>query len=249
MTGVFTWTPSPSQGGRTYTITVRVRDPFLPTVTDIESFTVQVENVDDRVHFVRELYRVVLGRDADAAGRNHWVGFLLAGIPRDAVVRGFWESAEHRGIQVDGMYRVYLGRDADAAGRAGWVDQLMRGMSELQLAAAFIGSEEYRLTHPDAFRFVTGLYDDVLGRTPDPVGLDGWLRSGGSREQMTADFLRSAEHRERLVRGWYSRILGRDGELAGVRGWVADLGNGLSWSQAAERFLASDEFFARSASG
>ena len=44
-----------------------------------------------------------------------------------------------------------------------------------------------------------------------------------------------------------ARFLDRVGDTDGIRGWVAALQGGMSRSQAAEGFLASDEFFALAA--
>jgi hypothetical protein len=41
-TGVFTWTPSPDQGGRTYTITARVEDDGIPPLEAYSTFEVTV---------------------------------------------------------------------------------------------------------------------------------------------------------------------------------------------------------------
>src|SRR5262249_42422111 len=79
---------------------------------------------------VQALYRPVLGREADAGGLSAWVQFLKGGGSRAQLVRAFWESAEHRGLQVDQFYATHLRRPADAAGRAHWVAALRAGQSE-----------------------------------------------------------------------------------------------------------------------
>jgi hypothetical protein len=45
-TGVFTWIPSESQGGSTYSITVRVSDSGVPSLSDIETITVTPTEVN-----------------------------------------------------------------------------------------------------------------------------------------------------------------------------------------------------------
>jgi hypothetical protein len=140
------------------------------------------------------LYRTVLGRDADAQGLASWVAFLEAGGTRQQVAAGFWDSPEHRGLEVDQFYATYLHRAADPAGRAYWVDRLMAGTSEAEVANGFLTSEEYGLSHPTTVGYLFGLYGDVLGRAPDADGLDAWLRAaqGGLSPTALADgFLRS----------------------------------------------------------
>lgn len=46
------------------------------------------------VQFVRMIYRNVLNREPDAAGRSHWLGRLNAGSSRGSVMVGFSESPE-----------------------------------------------------------------------------------------------------------------------------------------------------------
>src|SRR5262249_57486753 len=67
--------------------------------------------------YVAQLYHDLLGRGPDP-GAAYWVQWLQAGAPRAEVAGGIWESAEHRGRQVDGLYATYLQRPADAPGRA-----------------------------------------------------------------------------------------------------------------------------------
>ena len=57
-------------------------------------------------------------------------GLLGNGTPRAAVVDSIWESAEHRGVQVDSFYQTFLDRAADAEGRQFYVDSMIGGMSE-----------------------------------------------------------------------------------------------------------------------
>jgi hypothetical protein len=197
--------------------------------------------------YVHSLYRAVLHRAAEPAGLAAWVGALEAGLTRQQVAQGFWESPEHRGLQVDGFYATYLHRAADAPGRASWVSALLAGASEAEVARGFLTSAEYLQAHPDLPGFVRGLYADVLGRTPEAAELAGWVQAGHSRASIADAFLHSPEELARLVGGLYAEFLGREGEPAGVQGWVAGLQGGLSWSQAAVGFLASDEFLARAA--
>src|SRR5262249_11900804 len=120
--------------------------------------------------FVNVLYVDVLGRVADVAGVNYWVGLLQAGFTRAQVAAGVWESPEHRGVQVDALYRALLHRPADPLGVAYWGGLLQAGQTEEQVAAGILASPEYALTHPDAASFVGGLYAAVLGRALDPAG-------------------------------------------------------------------------------
>jgi hypothetical protein len=165
------------------------------------------------------------------------------------VARGFWESAEHRGIQVDLLYETYLHRSADAAGRQAWVDYLMSGRGEADAIAGFLLSDEYQAREPDT-SLVTRLYRDVFGREPDAEGARAWsaaVAAGLDRAGLVAGILSSAEAFLRLTDVAYSDFLHRPADPAGQGGWVAALLSGRSRREdVQESIIASDEYFSRS---
>jgi hypothetical protein len=199
--------------------------------------------------YVRALYQALLGRAADTPGLLHWTQLLEGGAPRPQVVQAIWASPEHRGLEVDQLYAAYLHRAADPAGRTTWVNAMLGGWSEADVARGFLTSEEYRLSHPSMTAYLFGLYSDVMGRAPEPDGLDGWQQAvpGGLNRGVLADaFLRSAEADVNRVNRCYADYLGRAGTPAEVQAWVPALQNGLlSPDRVALAFLASDECFAR----
>src|SRR5262249_5146138 len=147
-TGLFTWTPTAAQAIVNYQVEVQVRDLLASTFTDVTRFTIQVSDTDGAVHYVRALYRDVLEREGEASGINNWVAELRGGVSRQQVTEGFWNSVEHRGLQVDAFYATYLHRAADDVGRANWINALLGGQSEIEVALNFVTSEEYRQAHP-----------------------------------------------------------------------------------------------------
>jgi hypothetical protein len=92
--------------------------------------------------WVTDLYQKLLLRAPDGAGLNGWVNALNAGMPRDTVTLGFYQSAETLGVRVNTLYRTFLGREGEPAGIAGWMPFVAR-QGDLVLAAALAGSEEY----------------------------------------------------------------------------------------------------------
>jgi hypothetical protein len=236
-------------GATTGRITVRGAPGTGYSTTDFTGLTSPPPVVPDpTVEFVDALYRDVLDRDPDAQGMTSWVAILEAGSTRQQVAAGFWDSLEHRGLEVDQFYATYLHRAAEPAGRAYWVDRLRTGTSEAEVARGFLTSAEYQGAHASTTAYLFGLYADVLGRSPDPDGLDAWLgaaRGGLSRAALADAFLHSPEADRVRVERDYATYLGRSGEAAGVAFWLAALEGGQSWAQVAEVFLASDEFFAR----
>jgi hypothetical protein len=202
--------------------------------------------------YVTALYRQVLRREPDAGGLAHWVQFLNHGGTREAVVRGFWESAEHRGLQVDQLYATYLHHPADAQSRVLWVNQLRAGLSEADVTQAILLSPEYAAAHATPAAFVAGLYGDVLGRAGDAGGTARWvaqLSGGGNRADVARAFLASPEAQRRAVDAYYQDFLHRPADAGGEAAWLSALAKRrLSTGQVAEALLASEEFFARVAS-
>jgi hypothetical protein len=203
---------------------------------------------DPEAGFVRELYIDVLGRAADEAEVDAWVAQLQGGATRQQVAEGFWASPEHRGREVDGFYQTYLHRAADNAGRDVWVQQLLAGVPEAEVIRGFLSSPEYTSQHASASAFVTGLYGDVLGRAPSADEVNLWQQaaeSGLSRAALADGVLGSPEAVRNLIGGYYADYLGRRGDPGGEAAWAeALLTGGLSRSQVAAAFLASDEYFA-----
>ncbi len=124
---------------------------------------------------VDALYRDVLGRSADAAGRRFWVDELADGLRFEQVGVYFYGSAEYVEASgsaeryVDRLYSALLGRAADPDGRRYWVDLMTSGRaSPPEIASGFYASVESRRGR------VRALYLDVLGREPDASGLDHW---------------------------------------------------------------------------
>lgn len=174
----------------------------------------------DNTQFVTLLYRNVLGRAPDAGGLSGWVGSLDAGASRASVVAGFSDSTEFKNntsLEVDAfatskvsnehqgqVYRLYLatlGREPDAGGFLNWMNALDTGSQSLKtVAAGFVGSTEFQQNYGSLnnTQFVTLLYRNVLGRTPDAGGLSNWvnaLNNGMSRADVVVGFSDSAEFR------------------------------------------------------
>jgi hypothetical protein len=99
-------------------------------------------------------------------------------------------------------YRLYLaalGRLPDQGGLEVQAHALDAGLTPLQLASNFYHSAEFqtRFGNQSDAQFVTLLYQNVLGRTPDPGGFAvqvNALAQGLSREQLLLNFSESPEN-------------------------------------------------------
>jgi hypothetical protein len=195
----------------------------------------------------------VLAREADEDGLARWVRRLDAGVTRQAVAKGFWESVEHRGMEVDSFYATYLHRTADAGGRASWVRAFESGLTETEVALGFLTSEEYRVRHPGTTDFVNALYADVLKRPPDAGGLAHWMtvyQQPQGRAAVANGILNSTENFLKTLDRYYADFLDRPPDETGRHSWLFQLESHRgTLSSVAEGILSSEEFFARSVSG
>jgi streptogramin lyase len=94
--------------------------------------------------------------------------------------------------------------------------------------------------------FVNTVYEQLLGRSADPGGLNAWvnwLSSGASRAQIVAGIEASREYLTRVVDNLYATLLGRPAEPAGEAGFVAGLANGMTLESVKAIFLGSPEYF------
>lgn len=207
--------------------------------------------VDPNVAYVDALYEELLGRHADPAGLNTWVGALESGMSRLGLVRLLWNSAEHRAQQVDQDYAEFLHRSASDAERSHWTALLMAGISETDIAQAFLNSPEFLSAEPDTGSFIQSLFQDVLGRPADAgavAALAGLLDRGIGRAEVADLVLNSLERDADVVEGYYQQFLGRGASDAERLGWANAIAQGaVDLETVGEAFLASGEFFNRAA--
>lgn len=185
--------------------------------TAVETVAPREENAS----FVAQLYVDLLGRSAEAAGIRYWTGLLAQGASRADVAQGIVQSTEYRERTLRQLYRDWLRRDADELGLAFWVQMLRQGKSWDEVRAGLLGSDEYFNVHGgNQESFLTALYADVLGRTPDATGQAFFaqaLANGAMREQVARIVVQSAEADRRLLNGIYQRLLGRGADEPGLQ--------------------------------
>ena len=117
---------------------------------DLKAPMDQVAN-QDTTKFVARLYKVFLGRKADADGINQWVSQLVDKTNNaKQAAHGFVMSDEFQGRDLsneDYVKTIYIGllnREADPKGLADWVKVLEDGGSRLDIFNGFADSVEFR---------------------------------------------------------------------------------------------------------
>ena len=92
------------------------------------------------------------------------------------------------------VYVAYFNRAADAEGLYFWADKLAEGMDMATIASYFSQSTEAKALYPDTANtsaFVTAVYANVLGRTPDQEGFDFWTTNLNNGAMQPATFVLS----------------------------------------------------------
>lgn len=102
--------------------------------------------------------------------------------------------------QVVRLYDAVFDRAPDPEGLAFWTAHMDNGWSLHRVSGLFITAEEFGLTYgqPDNRSFVHSLYENVLDRPGEALGVEGWTRwldSGTmDRASVVAGFSESQEH-------------------------------------------------------
>lgn len=203
--------------------------------------------VNYNVVFITNLYERVLDRAPAPPELSSWMTQMQAGATPAYLSQQFWQSQEHRTIQVNQDYATYLQQPPDPQGQQYWVNQFLAGASEDEVAEGFLTSQAYTQAHPTNNDYVVGLYNDILGRSPENGEDDIWLldlANGESRQAVAASFLYTQEALTDLLNSYYLDFLERAPDSGGESYWLSVLENLLATkAEVGEDFLASQEFF------
>jgi len=120
-------------------------------------------------------------------------GVNLGGSPLDlGSLSGVLDISEDELKSVVELYIAYFNRAPDAIGLNFWGTAYATGTSLEQMAHLFISQVETRLAYPENAtneQFVTSVFANVLGRTPDPAGFDFWVSALGSETVSGSQFI------------------------------------------------------------
>ncbi|MBR2822376.1 MAG: DUF4214 domain-containing protein [Clostridia bacterium] len=171
---------------------------------------------------VEILYKAMLDRPSDNAGKAYWVGKLAQGDPLGVIINGFCGSQEF--MKLCSRYGI----------KPGSVD-----------VAPVIRRSKIEA-------FVTRCYQIILSRSPDSSGLDNWstaLENGTQAASNIIDgFMKSREFLSKnlshadVVEILYQTMLNRASDSAGKANWVNALNNGQPYAAVINGFCGSQEF-------
>ena len=224
-------------------------------------FVISRQFPNDHPVFVREQYLDFLDREPDPGGFSGWVNALDSGLSKADLIEAFMNSGEFRfeGKFIAQSYLGILTRDADHAGFRGWLGALLAGVSREQIVQVFLNSGEFQSRFGSNLtngQFVETMYNNILLRSSDPGGFNGWVQALNSgqvtRAQVALGFLDSGEFQNLSasqnrvdISLLYFDMLRRDPDPGGFSGWVGVLNSGVPLTSAIGAFINSPEYQAR----
>ena len=187
----------------------------MPTAAELQS-SIGILNGDDQTAmllaqagrsgitdsaFVQAMFQGFLCRAVDAGAQSAFAAELAAGTAtHGSLVDSVLGSTEfNTGVApVSRLYLAAFQRIPDQPGLINWVNYAEAGHSLQSVADTFIASQEFtnRYGAMSDTGYVTALYQNVLGRSPDPDGLANWvarLGAGASRATVLLGFSQSPE--------------------------------------------------------
>lgn len=205
--------------------------------------------------FVQQIYRNVLGREADVGGLATWTGALDGGMTRGALLLAFADSAEFRArvtnaVIVVRLFTLLYARVPTDTELLRWTD-FLRGADFTDL---FLTSGEFQSRFPSGLtqaQYVDLMFQGFLRRGVDSAGLAalaGQLNaSQTTRARLLCDIFDSAEFNAIVspVTRFYLACLNRVPDTSGLDYWTYQVRAGTSLTQLAQAFAGSDEFATR----
>src|SRR5262249_37883851 len=125
------------------------------------------------------------------------------------LIQGIVESPEAEARQINSWYQTFLNRAPDPGGFDSFVNLLAAGQSYSVAQTAIVSSQE---AFDDAggtnAAYVTYLYQKILGSTPGPSEVSGWVNALNAgtltRTQLASDFFFSAEYTSLVIDAFYA---------------------------------------------
>src|SRR5664280_259521 len=177
--------------------------------------------------FVTASYQDFLGRQPSASELSFQANALMTGaVSKAAYLSSLSRSGEWLSAIVTKMYADTLNRTPDPGGLANWVSWLRSGrFTVAEAASRFYSSNEYFTVAAGSSTetWVKLLYQKLLNRTADSVGLPFWITNSGryGMDWVAYNFYQSEETRMRRVEAIYQTLLFRGPDSVGWPFWTA----------------------------
>lgn len=197
--------------------------------------------------YVVASYERLLGRSPGTTGLDYHLAQITSGgsSSRETMARAMLFGPEGSRNEVRRAYQSILGRNPEAGGEGYWTDHLQR-RDVVDLRVLLYASDEYwRQAGADNSSWVTSLYQAILGRQPEPTGLQYWTTladNGTPRALIVAAVYIGSESLGRRTNSYHQLALGRsatNSERTAGAAHIARFGERSLYA----RLWASDEAF------
>lgn len=217
----------------------------------------------DPANFVTQQYQDFLGSTPDTVSLTDWVNRLKFGTAtRAQVAESLMKSDAFRGRldPIVRLYTAYFKRLPDYAGLVYWFNSMYpssgTGFDLVKVSDAFAQSSEFIATYGplNNTAFITRVYQNVLGRDPEPEGYAYWmgrLNDGMARGEVMVAFSESSENQQasansQLVTITYVGMLRRVPDSAEHSQWLVEIQTQSSRVlELIDSLLRSSEYAAR----
>lgn len=157
------------------------------------------------------------------------------GLPRPLRTRSYTSMSQ--AAEENGQSRIYLGIH--------WRFDKVQGIAQGNHIADYIFQHALQPRLHGNQAFVAHLYQDLLHRAVDPVGLSAFgtaLDHGMSRTQVILLVEQSPEYRQVVVNDLYQSMLHRAPDATGLAGFTALLASGATVEQVKVQIASSNEY-------
>jgi uncharacterized protein (TIGR03118 family) len=173
---------------------------------------------------------------------NFGDGLINAFDPTTGASLGQVQDSRGNAIHVDGLWGLSFGNGANA----GPTNTLFFTAGINSERDGLFGSLSPTVTGTPNDRFVDQVYQNLLNRQADPMGLAFWsnqLNQGATRSQIVLGIESSTESLQVQVQQVYQQFLHRAADPAGLSFWVGALQSGQTLSQVRAGIAGSTEYF------
>ena len=177
--------------------------------------------------YVTELYQDLLRRSPTAGELSYNVTALQNGEAVEDLAHKLATSSERKAVEVVFFYQNYLNRNPDLGGLVYQLDLLKNGVSPVSVQLGLIDSPEFQRAHVTNKSYVDAMYNDVLGRAPDPAGEFAYISlldtKASTRKDVAVNFFNSQEYATRVINSDFNLVLHRSAEPGAVSYWTPNL--------------------------
>ncbi len=173
---------------------------------------------------------------------NFGDGLINAFNPTTGASLGQVVDTHGNAIHIDGLWGLSFGN----GGNAGSTNSLFFTAGINGERNGLFGSLQPSIVGSANQIFVDQVYQDLLNRQADAVGLAFWsslLDQGVTRTQVVADIEASTEFLTVTVQNVYQQFLHRAADPSGLSGWVSNLQHGATLQQVEAGIIGSPEYF------